>query len=159
IDTKNVSHETKLKVQFNVPYQQGELTAIGLKDGKEVERQTLKTAGKPARLKITAESDRVAASINDLAYFNVEVLDENGLLIPNAEVPVEFEIQGNCQLQAVGNGNPTDMKSFQQPQVDTFRGKAQLIVRSCEKGGEIVVTAKSEGLESGTSRVAVTKLE
>ena len=52
------------------------------------------------------------------------------MLVPNAEIPVEFEIEGNCKLQAVGNGNPTDMKSFQQPSVKTFRGKCLLIVRS-----------------------------
>ncbi len=158
IDTKDVSHETKLIAKFEVPYQQGELTAIGLKDGKEIVRQTLKTAGKPAQLRILAERENIAASSDDLAYFNVDVLDENGLLVPTAEIPVEFDIQGNCKLQAVGNGNPTDMKSFQQPRVNTFRGKCQLIVRSCEKGEGIKVTAISDGLESGTSTVKVVKM-
>ena len=158
IETKDVSHETKLIARFKVPYQPGELTAIGLQEGNEVVRQTLKTTGNPAKLKITAENEEVTASGDDLAYFNIEVLDTNGLLVPNAEIPVEFEIQGNCSLQAVGNGNPTDMKSFQQPRVNTFRGKCQLIIRSCEKGDEIVVSAKSDGLDSGVAKVQVVQL-
>ena len=158
IETKDVSHETKLIARFKVPYQPGELTAIGLQEGNEVARQTLKTTGNPAKLKITAENEEVTASGDDLAYFNIEVLDTNGLLVPNAEIPVEFEIQGNCSLQAVGNGNPTDMKSFQQPRVNTFRGKCQLIIRSCEKGDEIVVSAKSDGLDSGVAKVQVVQL-
>ena len=158
IETKDVSHETKLIARFEVPYQPGELTAIGLQEGNEVVRQTLKTTGNPAKLKITAENEEVTASGDDLAYFNIEVLDTNGLLVPNAEIPVEFEIQGNCSLQAVGNGNPTDMKSFQQPRVNTFRGKCQLIIRSCEKGDEIVVSAKSDGLDSGVAKVQVVQL-
>lgn len=148
IDTKNISEETKLTAHFEVPYQPGELLAIGLNNGEEVVRQSLKTAGVPATLKITAEQLR--PENDDLAYFNVEILDENGMLVPNAEIPVEFEILGNGKLQAVGNGNPTDMKSFQQPTVHTFRGKCQLIVRMGKEGGQISISAKSEGLETGT---------
>ncbi len=158
IGTKNVSHETKLTAQFEVPYQAGELTAVGINDGKEVVRQTLQTAGKAAKLKITAEQDSLAAGGNDLAYFTVEVLDANGNLVPNAEIPVEFEIDGNCKLQAVGNGNPTDLKSFQQPSVKTFRGKCLLIVRPSNEGGEISISAKSDGLETGKSSINMAKL-
>lgn len=144
-----------LAVRFDVSYQAGELVAIGLTDGKEVVRQSLKTTGKPAIIKITAESETVLANPNELAYFNVEVLDENGLLVPDAEIPVEFNIQGKCKLQAVGNGNPKDMKSFQQPNVNTFEGRCQLIVRSNEEAEQIVVTAKSNGLEMATCTVLV----
>ena len=36
IDTKKVSEGTRLTIRFEVPYQPGELTAIGLNDGIEV---------------------------------------------------------------------------------------------------------------------------
>lgn len=146
---------TALTARFEVPFQPGELVAIGFKDGKEVERQTLKTTGNPAQLKITDERETVLTGSGDLAYFNVEVLDENGWLVPDAEIPIEFNIQGKCKLQAVGNGNPTDMKSFQQPKVNTFRGRCQLIVRSGEEGGEILVSAKSGGLKTAECKVFV----
>jgi beta-galactosidase len=158
VDTKKVSDETKLTTQFVVPYKEGELTAVGFKNGFEVARQSLKTAGNPSQLKITAEADFISASSDDLAYFNVEVLDDNGVLVPNAEIPVLFEIEGNCTLQAVGNGNPIDMKSFQQPKVNTFRGKCQIIIRSCSESDKIKVTAKSNGLKSGTSTVEITNI-
>ncbi len=59
IGTKQVSEETKLTAQFDVPYQPGELVAIGSTDGKEVSRQTLKTTGTPVQIKITAEQECV----------------------------------------------------------------------------------------------------
>ncbi len=158
IGAKPVSDETKLTARFNVPYEPGELTAVGLKEGKEVVRQVLKTAGAPSHIRITPERETISADFSDLAYFNVEVVDENGLLVPHAEVPVEFEIDGVGTLQAVGNGNPTDMKSFQQPRVNTFRGKCQVIVRAGEEQGKIMVTATSDGLESGEAMVNVAKL-
>jgi beta-galactosidase len=150
IGTKKVSEETKLTAQFEVPYQPGELVAVGLKNGNEVTRQTLKTTGKPAQLKITAEENMLTDVEPDLAYFNVEVLDENGLLVPNAEIPVEFEISGGGKLQAVASENPKHMQSFQQPRVKTFRGRCQLIVRHEKEGGEIKVSVKSEGLKPAT---------
>jgi len=158
IGTKKVSDETNLTAHFNVPYQPGELTAIGLTNGKETTRQTLETAGKPYALKIEAERDTITANINELAYFNVKVVDENGILVPNAVVPVKFEIQGSGRLQAVTNGNPTDMKSFQQPNVNTYRGRCQLIVRSSGSKGEIAVKAASEKLKPGTVKVEVIQL-
>jgi len=115
----------------------------------------LQTTGDPTQIKITSEKNQVKASPDCLAYFNIEVLDENGLRIPNATIPIDFEIEGGYKLQAVANGNPSDMKSFQSPHVNTFRGRCQLIVRSSKKEGEIKVTAKSEGLDAGKAVVLV----
>ena len=152
IENSNQSRKINaLTAYFDVPYQTGELVAIGLKDGQEVVRQSLKSAGKPAILKISSE--KIKPGEDDLAYFNVEILDENGNLVPNAVIPVDFEILGDGKLQAVGNGNPTDMKSFQQQHVNTFRGRCQLIVRLDKAGGKVSVSAKSEGLESGSATI------
>lgn len=144
-----------LAVYFDVPYQAGELVAIGIKNGNEVVRQSLKTAGKPVALNLVAETETVKTCGNDLVYFNIEVVDSDGNLVPNAELPVDFTIEGNGNLQAVANGNPKDMKSFQQPRVNTFRGKCQLIVRPGDDGEEITVTATSKGLENGFSTVGI----
>jgi beta-galactosidase len=150
IGTKKVSEESKLTAHFEVPYQPGELVAVGLKEGKEIIRQTLKTTDKPAQLKISVEQNAFPGIESDLVYFNIEVLDKDGLLVPNAHIPVEFEIKGGGKLQAVANENPKDMHSFQQPQVNSYRGKCQLIVRKDKTGSEIKVTAKSDGLKSAS---------
>jgi beta-galactosidase len=146
---REVTERDSLIARFNIQYEPGELVAIGFKEGKEAVRQSIKTTGEPAQLKV--EKDQVKDGENDLAYFNIEVLDGSGNLVPNAEIPVDFEIQGKGKLQAVGNGNPTDMKSFQQPHVKTFRGKCQVIIRLDKEGGEVSVSAKSEGLKAGSA--------
>ncbi len=152
VGTKDVSDETRLTARFDVPYHAGELVAIGLNNGIEKVRQSLKTTGLPYQVKISAGQSVLPAGQNDLAYFNVEILDENGMLVPNAENKVEFGISGPCKLQAVASENPRDMHSFQQPVVNTFRGKCQLIVRLTEADGEVLVTAKSQGLKSGEAK-------
>jgi beta-galactosidase len=157
IGEKEVSEETKLTAKFEAPYQPGELVAVALKNGEEVARQTLQTTGNPAALKMTAERNQIDADPSDLAYFNVEVIDENGLLVPDANVNVQFDIKGGYNLQAVANGKPDEMQSFQKPKINTFRGRCQLIIRSSEKEGTISIEAKSVGLKASTAVVKVVK--
>ncbi len=157
IATQTVSDFSRLTAVFQVPYHAGALVAIGLNGGKEVCRKMLKTTGTPYQLKITAEEERIPASSDELAYFNVEVLDQEGQLVPTADLPVDFNIIGSCKMKAAGNANPTDMQSFLFPRTHTFRGRCQLIVRSCESGETIRVTAKSEGLVMAESMVQLYK--
>jgi beta-galactosidase len=153
LETKEASDKTKLTAQFDVPYQPGELVAVGISGGKEVARQVLKTAGKPYQIKVTPEKEKVDFRSDDLAYFNIEIQDEKGQTVPNFQIPINFEISGG-KLQAVANSNPRDMHSFQQPKVNTFRGKCQVIVR-VEKSGKIMLYAKAEGMKEGTGSVKV----
>jgi len=146
IGTKPVSVNTKLTATFEVPYESGELKAIGLKDGKEVETKILKTTGKPAKIRLTADRSELKASRNDLSYVTVEVLDENGLLVPDSNVSIQFGISGEGELAAVENGNPTDMKSFRTPKVNSFRGRCLAILRPNGRKGELKLKAESEEL-------------
>ncbi|HET6559072.1 MAG TPA: glycoside hydrolase family 2 TIM barrel-domain containing protein, partial [Prolixibacteraceae bacterium] len=146
IDTKPVSVETRLTAAFEVPYEAGELKAVALKDGKEVETKVFKTTGAPAKIRLTADRSAIKASPNDLAYVTVEVLDEAGNLIPDAQLPIQFKVEGEGALAAVENGNPKDMKSFSSPQVNSFKGRCLVILRPSGKAGEIKLKAESAGL-------------
>ena len=156
IGTKPVSAETKLTASFEVPYEAGELKAIALKDGKEVETKVLKTTGNPAKIRLTADRSEIKASRNDLSYVTVEVVDETGALIPNANLPIQFKVEGAGELAAVENGNPADMKSFRAPQVTSFNGRCLVILRPNGTSGEIKLKAESAGL-TGTEIIVQTK--
>ena len=155
IGTKPVSAETKLTATFEVPYEAGELKAIALKDGKDVETKVLKTTGKPARIKLTADRLELKNSRNDLAYVTVEVVDEAGMLVPNANLPIQFKVEGAGELAAVENGNPADMKSFRAPQLTSFKGRGLVIIRPTGTSGEIKLKAETAGLESANISIEV----
>lgn len=156
IGTKPVSAESKLTATFEVPYETGELKAVALKDGKEVETKILKTTGIPAKIRLTADRSELKASRNDLSYVTVELTDEAGNLVPNANLPVQFKIEGAGELAAVENGNPKDMKSFRTPQVTSFNGRCLAILRPSGTSGEIKLKAESPGL-SASEITVVTK--
>jgi beta-galactosidase len=70
-------------------------------------------------------------------------------------LPIQFKVEGSGELAAVENGNPTDMKSFRQPQVHSFKGKCLVILRPTGTVGEIKLKAESAGLEFAETIVQV----
>ncbi|MEJ2009878.1 MAG: DUF4982 domain-containing protein [Acidobacteriota bacterium] len=148
IGVKPVSAETKFKAEFDVPYAAGELKAIALKEGKSIAEMALKTAGRPARLRLRADRQSIRADRNDLAYVTLEVLDQTGSVVPDATVPVSFDISGAGELAATGTANPKDVRSFRRAGPATYHGKCLAIVRPSGSAGRVTLLAKSEGLES-----------
>jgi len=137
--------KTQLTAQFEIHYEAGELKAIGMLDGKEVVSQILKTAGAPKKLVLIVDRNKIKADRNDLAYVTVEVADENGNIIPNASIPVNFTIEGDGELAAAGNASPNQMTSFRQPKCNLYQGKAIVIIRPSGKTGTITLKAESGG--------------
>lgn len=153
IGTKPVSADTKLTAEFDVPYAAGELRAIALQGGKEVETRILRSAGPPAKLRLVADRQKIRPDRNDLAYVTVEVLDAAGNLAPDAMVLVRFSLEGAGKLIAVGSADPRNVASFRQPQHRTFQGKCLAILQPGGTRGPMILRASAEGLASATVRI------
>ncbi|HEY3372988.1 MAG TPA: glycoside hydrolase family 2 TIM barrel-domain containing protein [Prolixibacteraceae bacterium] len=156
IATKTVSPDTRLTASFEVPYEAGELKAVALKDGKEVETKVIRTTGQPSQIRLTADRSSINASRNDLSYITVEILDQAGALVPDAQTTVQFKVEGAGEIAALENGNPTDMKSFHAPQLCSFNGRSLVILRPSGVAGPIRLRAESAGL-TGTEMTVQTK--
>ena len=147
IETKPVPESAKLVAVFQVRYVEGELKAIAYKDGKEIATQTLRTVGKPAKLRLTADRPTIRATRNDLAYVTVELLDAAGKPVPDGVRTVDFQIEGVGELAAAGSANPKDVTSFRMPTCRTFRARAMAILRPLGRAGTMTLRATSPGLE------------
>ena len=154
IGVKPVSRATRFTATFDVPYEPGELRAAALAGGKVVAKAALRTAGAPAKLRLTADRSRIRADRNDLAFVTVEVLDKAGTVVPTAVAPVRFKMSGTCELAAVGNGDPRHAASFRVPECVPFRGRCLAILRPTGKAGDAVLRAEAEGLPPATLNVA-----
>jgi len=147
IGTQPVGMATQITATFSVPYSAGTLTAEcrGPSSVRHA-KQSLVSAGKPTSLKLLPDRAVINSDANDLSYVTVEVLDEAGILVPDAEVDVEFEVtSGPGGLIAVGTGNPRDISSFQSPKCKTWQGRCVAIVQPVGSGGGRV-TLKATGL-------------
>ena len=133
---------------FEVPYEPGTLTARCYDNGIETSSETIRTVGKPASIRLSADRSTIKADRNDLSYVMVEILDAEGNVIPDDDKTlVNFEISGNGEIAGVGSGSPTDMSSFQQPRKKSWQGRCLIILRPKGEAGKIVLTARAEGLK------------
>ncbi len=150
-----VSEATKLTAKFEVPYQPGELRALGLIGGKVVAETKLETVGAPKKLKLSVDRERIRADRADLAYVSVEVVDSRGRRVPYAEVAVRFTVEGAGELAGHASAVPNKPASFRGPLRDTWQGRCLAILRPAADGkpGKITLKAEAEGLESAALTV------
>lgn len=148
VGEKLLSAEDKFIATFEVPYQPGELRAVATENGEVVEEKILKTSGNPTSIRLSAERDQIRADRNDLAYVRIEVVDENGQVVPQDSVQIRLTVSGQGELAASGNAGSDNMESFNSPVIKTYQGRAQAILRPFSHAGEIVLRAESEGLNN-----------
>jgi beta-galactosidase len=137
----------ELHVLWRVPYQPGTLKAISRKDGKTVLTREIKTAGKPAKITLVADRDKIHADGKDLSFITVSIQDENGNLVPDADHLVQFTVTGEGSIAGVDNGYQASMESFKANHRKAFNGLFLAIVQATEKGGTITLNASAEGLQ------------
>ena len=115
---------------LDVPYEPGELRTVAYKDGRPIGEATVRTAGQPAQLRLTADRTKLRADGMDLSYVTIEMLDADGNLCPLAMDGLTFEVTGAAKLMGVANGNPMGFDAFTDNTHPLFYGKAVAVLRS-----------------------------
>ncbi len=144
-------------VQWRVTYQPGSVEAVTRKGGKEVARQTIKTAGEASAIRLTPDRSTIQCDGKDLSYVTIDIVDRDGNLCPWAENEVTFQVEGAGFIAGVDNGSPVSIEPFKANKRKAFYGKALLIVQSNGEAGTIRVTATSPGLQTSTITLNTTK--
>ncbi|MBX3009022.1 MAG: DUF4982 domain-containing protein [Melioribacteraceae bacterium] len=131
----------------DVIYEPGELKVIAYKNGENWAENFVRTTGNPKRLELSADRSEIISDGKDLAFITLKVIDENGLTVPIANNNIQFEIEGDGEIVATDNGDPSNLIPFPSHEREVFSGLALVIIRAKAGGtGAITVTAKSTGL-------------
>lgn len=138
----------EMHVKWRVPFSAGSLRAVSFKQGKEILTKDLHTAGKPAKIELSADRVSINADGKDLSFVTVKVLDNEGHVVPQADNLIQFAVSGEGYLNAVDNGSPTSHERFKANRRKAFNGLALAIIQSSGEVGEIGVVASSPGLQS-----------
>lgn len=161
---KGKKNHKDLYMEWQVPYKAGILEAVAkdakgniIKDTKG--RSVVKTTSDEAKLSAKADRASIQADGKDLSYITVDITDKEGNMVPDASNRVTFDVQGAGKLVGVDNGSSPDHDSYKADNREAFSGKVLAIVQSTEKAGEITVTAKADGLESSTVKIATTPMK
>ena len=144
----------KLHLEFKVEYKPGKLTAVAKdSNGQEIARDVVKTANEAKSIDLSADRQVIEADGYDLSYITVDIVDENGTLVPDANNLVNFEVSGNGVIVGVDNGNAASVERYKDNKREAFNGKALVIVQSTKEAGSFTLTATSNGLTTDTINV------
>lgn len=140
--------DAKRPMVFSVEttYQPGRLEAVAWRDGAEVGRSALVTAGTP-RLTATTDRTQLRPDGTDAAFIAIELADADGVLDPTASASVQVEVEGAGVLAGFCSANPKTVERFDADVRTTFDGRALAVVRPLSEGS-ITVTVSAAGFES-----------
>lgn len=137
-------------------YEPGEVKVVAYNtDGSVAGEKSIRTAGKADHLVLTPNRKEVAAGGEELVYVTVQVADKAGNIVPTDERAVKFAVKGAGKFKATANGDPTSLRSFQEPEMDLFSGAATAIVEAGDKPGTIIFQAKAKGVKPARLEIQV----
>ena len=147
---------------FNVKYTAGTLTAKAYdENGTEIAldetcgRYTVTTPEAASQIVATADKTEINADNQSLVYVEIDLTDANGNLKTTAANNLTFTVEGPAEIAAVDNGDQATVRKFQNSYVLTDRqngninayaGKALVILRATDEGGEIKLTIGCDGM-------------
>ncbi|WP_339315102.1 discoidin domain-containing protein [Paenibacillus sp. FSL R10-2734] len=144
---KHVAHPT---FTFNdVPWTAGALRADGLIDGVVVASHTVNTPGQPHHLDVEYDTKGkgLVADGSDLVMAYITVRDADNNIVPTNSVSVSLNLSGPGGL--IGNGVT---RTYANP-VAVEGGVAAAFVQSSHTPGTIKLTAKANGLVTGSAEI------
>jgi beta-galactosidase len=151
MDTANTG-----KLQWSVPFATGTLEAKATKGGAVVANDKIQTAGSAAALTLKADRSTIAADGRDLSFVEIDVVDAQGIIVPQASNTIDFTISGPGTIAGVDNGNATSHESYKGTSRSAFSGKALAIVQSATTAGTITLKASSGSLTGGSVTITTT---
>lgn len=139
----------------DVVYEPGEIKVVAYDaSGKAAAERSVKTAGRPAKIKLAPNKRQIMIDGKDLVFVEVEIVDSNGNLCPNAQQPVFFFVEGNGKIAGLCNGNPVDHTPFSSQWMRVFNGKLGLILSSpSKKEGLMTLKAITKGLPEAELKI------
>lgn len=116
-------------------------------------RNSVKTAGAPAKLILIPDHKEINADGTDLSFVTVKVVDKEGTVVPQTDNMVNFKLEGQGTIVGVDNGDPVSHLSLKGNKMKAFHGLCLAVVQSNETPGTIKLTAISEGLEPASVEI------
>ncbi len=118
-----------LHVMWRLKYEPGTLKAVSRKNGKVVLVKEIHTAGAPAKIELSADRKNIKADGTDLSFITVKIVDKDGNVVPNAENPVNFKINGEAFMPELTTATQLAMNLLKRTIAKRFTGLPWLLFK------------------------------
>lgn len=131
----------KYMAVFDTVYEPGQVEAIAYKNGAEVGRDVLTTASDNVQLAATVKTTvgvnadaKLPADGTDIAYVDVSVVDENGVLNMDCVLKLAVSIEGPGTVIGYGSADPKSEENYYDTEARTYEGRIRAAIRATGAG-------------------------
>jgi beta-galactosidase len=153
LGTKHLAEAANGVLSWEVPYAPGVLKAAGLRDGRQSCEFALKTAGPANRIELHPYATRLRADGKDVCQVEFDVVDAQGVRVPDAGQELAFETGGPAQIIGLGNGDLANLEPVKGPSHRVYEGRGLAILQSSTNPGVVTLAASAPGLQPATLRL------
>lgn len=151
-------HGKELLGHWQIPYEKGVLRAVAYdEDGRIVAEDVKRSFGDAKKVKINPDRVQPLANGEDMIFAEINVVDENGAVVENANNRINIKVTGEGRLLGVDNGDSTDYDSYKGTSRKLFMGKMIALIATTTKAGDIIIEAESKGIEA--DRIVIKSVE
>lgn len=157
LNEKSLGRKTVEKfghAEWTVPYDAGELRAVGYVGEDTVIEETKKTTGMPKELRLRAETKDIYSDRNDTALITCYCVDENGLEVPTASPEVTFFTNELGTIIGTGSDD-CDHNPVTNTNRRMYAGKISVAAHVGNQKGTLKIYAEASGLKSAVLSVDV----
>ena len=146
LGTKSLNDSPGLRMSWNVPYQAGTLKAVGKNDDKIICDYVLHTAGPAKKIVLNIDPASQYPGTKDTFQLEISVVDEKGVIVPDADNEITLKISGPARLLGFGNADNASHDNETDAVHKVYQGRALAVIQSDGCSGQISVQATSPDL-------------
>ncbi|MGQ1784500.1 glycoside hydrolase family 2 TIM barrel-domain containing protein [Saccharicrinis sp. GN24d3] len=143
---KQTPGETRFDMQCEwlVPWQPGDLKAVGYVNGSVAVEKTVASAFRPTQNSLSIDGVELNETGKDIVQVRVETKDSIGNFYPHGENRTYFKVFGPGRIRALDNGSPIDVeKHFGVDNRIAFYGLTRAYIESTGESGDINLLASA----------------
>lgn len=143
-----------LQLVWQVPYKPGRLTAIARDHhGIQLAETIRQTAGAAYGIRIDGNKQSFRANRRDVLRLEISVVDDKGIVVPDADNTIGVKITGPARLLGLDSGDVADLTIANAQERKVFKGRCAALIQSSDRGGEVNIEINSKNLQTGSYRL------
>lgn len=156
-DLGSVQRGSKYQFAYSVTFARGTLVANGYDSGGNLVAQDVlfTSCRNPYKLSLTADKVSVNKNSDDLVFVTCDIVDKNDVIVPAANNTIAFSVTGGTVI-GTDSGWIKDIELMTGSMKKASFGKLLCVVKPDKTFGDLVITAASDHLISGTTTVRKT---
>jgi beta-galactosidase len=136
----------ELHLLWMVPYQPGEIRAVGKKNNTIFE-DVVRTCGSAANIELSADCVEFRADGKDICHVEVKLLDASGNFALLSNDRVKFSCEGAGEVWCLDSGSPSNHDiGMHADSIQAYNGRCLAYIKAC-KPGKINLTVSGKGIK------------